>query len=376
METSQPIIDPAHLAAIVESSDDAIISKDLAGTITSWNPAATRIFGYTPDDVIGKSIRLLVPPERQSEEDAILERLRAGQRIEHYETERLTKDGRRLAISLTISPIRDITGKIVGASKIARDITERKRLELELITREKLAGVARLALTMAHEINNPLEGAVNLVYLARTTSREPAVQRWLLTAEHELSRVTHLARQTLSFYCERSERSPARAADLLREVVAVVSSKARNRGVKVRPEVLGDPEIVINQNDYRQLLANLIGNSIDACPRGGTVRVRVSARQQCVGAASGLAVTVADNGVGISSIDRKRVFDAFFTTKKDVGTGLGLWVCKQIVEKYGGRIQARSDDRPGRSWTVVRVFLPILVAEVVAAGGHSSNQAA
>ena len=223
----------SHLAAIVESSDDAIISKDLNGIIKSWNRAATRMFGYTAEEVIGRSILVLIPPELHGEEETILRRLRAGERIEHYETERLSKDGQRLQVSVTISPVRDSKGRIIGASKISRDIRDRKRAEQALLTSEKLATVGRLAATMAHEINNPLESVINLVYLAKTANTNSTVRAYLLTAEEELNRIAHLARQTLGFYRERSEKTRVEIGDLLHRLIAVFSSRAQNKGLRI-----------------------------------------------------------------------------------------------------------------------------------------------
>ena len=352
-----------RLAAIVESSDDAIISKDLSGIITSWNTAARRIFGYAPEEVIGQSILVLIPPELHDEEDAILKRLRAGERIEHYETERLTKDGRRLSMSLTISPIRDSAGRVVGASKIGRDISERKHAEQVLLTSEKLATAGRLAATVAHEINNPLEAVINLVYLAKRTAKDPTVQAYLDTAEEELGRVAHMTKETLGFYRERSEKTRVQAGEVLRQVVAVFSSKAKNKGVRVDLEDVDDSEVIVDRSEFRQLFSNLISNSIDACETGGIVRVRASVKKGAFSLARGLRVTVADNGSGIRSADLPHLFEPFFTTKKDIGTGIGLWVCKQITEKYGGSIAVRSDARPGHSWTAVSVFLPVTLSE-------------
>ena len=268
----------SHLAAIVENSDDAIVSKDLSGIIKSWNTAATRMFGYAPEEVIGRSILVLIPPELYAEEEMILRRLRAGERIDHYETERLRKDGQRLQVSVTISPVRDSKGKIIGASKISHDISNRKRAEQALLTSEKLATAGRLAATVAHEINNPLESVINLVYLAKSAETDPVIQTYLVTAEEELNRIAHLSKQTLGFYRERSEKTRAHVGDLLRQLVAVFASRAQNKGLRIDLKIVGDPEVIIDCSEFRQLLANLISNSIDACERGGLIRVRVSAR--------------------------------------------------------------------------------------------------
>ena len=183
-----------QLAAIVESSDDAIISKDLGGTVTSWNHCAERIFGYSAEEMVGQPITKIIPPELQDEEEKILATIARGEGISHFETERLTKDGRRIDVSLTISPIRDESGAIVGASKIARDITETKQKDQLLRTTERLASVGRLAATIAHEINNPLEAATNLIYLARTASDLKQVEAFLAQADEELRRVALLSR--------------------------------------------------------------------------------------------------------------------------------------------------------------------------------------
>ena len=268
-----------RLAAIVESSDDAIISKDLSGIVTTWNSAATRIFGYLAEEAIGRSIRILVPPELQAEEDAILERLRAGERIDHYETERITKSGQRLPMSITISPVRDSAGRVIGASKVGRDISQRKRTEQALFTSEKLATVGRLAATVAHEINNPLESVINLVYLAKAAACQAAnhtVESYLGLAEEELSRIAQLTRQTLAFYRERPETTRVQAGDLLRQLVSVFSAKAQNKGLVIDLELAREVEIVVDRTEFRQLLANLIGNSLDACKPKGKIRVRAA----------------------------------------------------------------------------------------------------
>jgi PAS domain S-box-containing protein len=350
-----------RLAAIVESSYDPIVSKDLNGVITSWNAAATRMFGYSAEEAVGKSIMMLIPPELQEEENVTLSRLRAGERIEHLETQRVRKDGERLEVSLTISPIKDSTGAVIGASKIARDITQRKRTEEALRISEKIASVGRLAATVAHEINNPLESVVNLVYLAKTGANDPSkVMEYLSTAEEELGRIAHLTKQTLGFYREQAGIVPVRAGELLRQLIFVLSAKTRNKRVNLDLELADDPDILVNAGEIRQLFANFLNNSIDACNSGGSIRVRVSRHFSHRSGCYGLRVTVADNGTGIRRADRERLFQPFFTTKKDVGNGLGLWVCKEIVERHAGRITVRSDATPGRSWTAISVFLPAL----------------
>jgi PAS domain S-box-containing protein len=161
----------SELAAIVASSDDVIVSKDLNGIISSWNDAATKVFGYTADEMIGASILKLIPENLHSDEKIIMENIRAGRRVEHFETVRLTKDGTLLDVSLTISPVKDADGRVIGASKILRDVSNRKRLEQSLLQAEKIAATGRMAATIAHEINNPLAAVMNLLFPAPAEDR-------------------------------------------------------------------------------------------------------------------------------------------------------------------------------------------------------------
>ena len=348
-----------RLAAIVESSDDAIVSKDLNGIVTSWNAAAERMFGYTAEEIIGHSITTIIPPELHNDEQAILATIGRGDRITHFETERLKKNGERIEVSLTISPVRDETGTIIGAAKIARDITQQKKTEHALHTSERLASVGRLAATVAHEINNPLEAVTNLIYLARKSGNADEVRKYLAAAEEELTRVSHLTKQTLGFYRYSSGAAPTTLGHMVTSLVSVFSSRIRNKEIEITSEIKQDPEIVGVAGEIRQLLANLISNSIDAVPIGGEIRVRLSVTKEGRGQRRrGVRLTVADSGPGIPEENRSRLFEPFFTTKKDVGTGLGLWVCKGIVDKHRGRIQVKSRTTPGSSWSVFSVFLP------------------
>lgn len=258
-----------RLAAIVESSNDAIVSKDLNSIITSWNPAAEKMFGYTAEEMVGRSIRTLIPSELQADEDQILATIARGERIEHFETVRVTKSGERIDVSLTVSPVKDEAGRIVGAAKIARDITERKRTERALRTAERIAAVGRLAGTVAHEINNPLEAITNLVYLAKGSAVRDDVRALLTQAEEEINRVSHLTKQTLSFYRDTNTATAVKLGDLLHPLIGVFAPRMRNKGVEICPEILDDPEINAIPGEMRQLVANLLSNSIDAVKEGG-----------------------------------------------------------------------------------------------------------
>jgi PAS domain S-box-containing protein len=363
---SEQSIAAHRLAAIVESADDAIVSKDLNGIVTSWNRAAERIFGYTAEEMIGRSIITIIPPELHSDESRILQTIASGKRIDHFETVRVTKSGERLEVSLTISPVKDERGRIVGAAKIARDITQQKKAERALRTSERIASVGRLAATIAHEINNPLEAVTNLVYLAKETANPNEAREYLAMAEEELGRISHLTKQTLGFYRESKEATRIRIGPLLNPLIGIFAGRAKNKTVEIRSEIIADPEIYAVAGEMRQLITNLLNNSIDAVRSGGRIRVRVSAAQDWSTGRPGVRLTIADTGTGISPAVRSRLFEPFFTTKNDVGTGLGLWVCKGIVDRHLGSIQVKSSSDPENSWTVFSVFLPSDKQEPVA----------
>ncbi|MGZ6148182.1 MAG: PAS domain S-box protein, partial [Vulcanimicrobiaceae bacterium] len=358
------LVGSQRLAAIVESSNDAIVSKDLNGVVTSWNPAAERMFGYTAEEMIGRSIRTVIPLELQDEEDRILATVGSGEKIEHFETVRITKSGERIDVSLTISPVKDETGSIVGVAKIARDVTEQKRTERALRMSERLASVGRLAATVAHEINNPLEAITNLLYLAKERALRDDVREFLAQAEEELARVSHLTKQTLGFYRDTKAPNIVKVGALVTSLLSIFAPRCRNKGVEIFPEIQDDARLFAVPDEIRQIIANLLSNSIDAVQPGGRIRIRVSSARTARGRA-GVRITVADSGHGIPPKVRSRLFEPFLTTKKDVGTGLGLWVCMNIVNKHQGTIRVKSCTEPGRSWTAFSVFLPSLQAESV-----------
>jgi PAS domain S-box-containing protein len=348
-----------ELAAIVASSEDVILSKDLNGIITSWNDAATRVFGYSAEEMIGASILKLIPENLHSDEKTIIESIRAGRRIEHFETVRLAKDGRLVDVSLTISPIKDERGRVIGASKILRDVSSRKRMEQSLLQAEKIAATGRMAATIAHEINNPLEAVMNLLYLLRTKIADDEGRGFLAMAEDELGRVSHIAKQTLGYYREHAAASLASVGDIAEHALTIYEPRCTAAGITVRRSIGPSTKIVLRRNEMMQVISNLIANSIYALPEGGTLSVSVS---DASSADDGVVLTVEDDGVGIEPTDLPKVFDAFFTTRATVGTGIGLFVAKQFVEGHGGRISIESDCESEKHGTTVRIFLPLHTA--------------
>ena len=350
-----------RLAAIVESSDDAIASKDLNGIITSWNRSAEKLFGYTAQEIIGKSVLVIIPPELHHDEDMILSKIRRGEKIDHFETIRVHKNGERIEVSLTVSPIKDEDGNVIGAAKIVRNITESKKIDRALQTTEKLAAAGRMAATVAHEINNPLEAVTNLVYLAkRDLSNTDRVAGYLEMASRELDRVAHITRQMLGFYRDTSSPVRFNVAETIDDLLLLYEKRFESRRIKVLKQYDKEIEIIALAGEVRQAFSNLITNAIDAMPNGGTLVVKVA--KACDWSRPhrhhGVRVTVLDTGSGIETKHRKSIFQPFFSTKTDVGTGLGLWITRGIVEKHHGAIRMKSRTGEDKHGTVFSIFLP------------------
>jgi PAS domain S-box-containing protein len=336
-----------------------ILSKDLDGTITSWNDAATRLFGYFPEEMIGASILKLIPEHLHSDETIILGNIRAGRRVEHFETVRRTKDGRLIDVSLTVSPIKDEEGRVIGASKILRDVSSRKRMEQSLLQAEKIAATGRMAATIAHEVNNPLAAVMNLLYLLRAKITDNEGRGFLATAEDELGRVSHIAKQTLGYYREQGAASLASVSDIAEHALTIYEPRCTAARITIRKSICPSTRIVLRRGEIMQVISNLIVNSIYAMPHGGTLSISVC---DVSSAGNGVLLTIEDDGVGIRPKDLPKVCDAFFTTRTTVGTGIGLFVAKQFVEGHGGQISIQSDSESEKHGTAVRVFLPLHTA--------------
>lgn len=344
-----------ELAAIVTSSDDVIVSKDLNGIITSWNDAAVKVFGYTADEMIGSSILKLIPEHLHSDEKIIMDNIRAGRRVEHFETRRQTKSGELIEVSLTVSPVKDANGQVIGASKILRDISTRRRLEQSLLQAQKIAATSRMAATIAHEINNPLEAVMNLLFLLRPKVVDEEGGKILGAAENELVRVAHIAKQTLGYYREHASARMDSLETIIEHALLIYEPRCAAAGISIEKSLSPSRKVVLRHGEMMQVISNLIANAIYAMPTGGLLSVSV---RDVGGLRDGVEFTVTDNGVGIPKHDLPKVFDAFFTTRATVGTGIGLFVAKQFVEGHGGQIEIESHVEPERHGTSVCVFLP------------------
>jgi PAS domain S-box-containing protein len=379
----------ARLSAIVESSDDAIVGKDLDGIVRSWNASAERIFGYTAQEMIGQPITRIIPPDRQDEEPAILERLKRGERVDHFETVRVRKDGRQIDVSVTISPIRDSSGRVVGASKIARDISglkeslrERERLlESERAARKEAERVSRakdeFLATLSHELRTPLNAILGWAQVLRTDpSNVDDLQQGLETIERNARVQTQLIEELLdmSRIISGKVRLDVQRVDLPAIVSSAVESvrpAADAKGVRLQQlldsaasPVLGDP------NRLQQVLWNLLTNAVKYTPRGGQVQVLLRRVN------SHVEVTVSDTGQGIDPAFLPHLFTRFSqqdtsTTRRHGGLGLGLAIVRHLVELHGGTVRGTSRGS-GQGATFVVAFPLSAVLEHQAPDGAQS----
>jgi PAS domain S-box-containing protein len=354
----------SRLAAIVECSDDAIVSKTLDGIVTSWNPAATRLFGYRTEEIVGKPITTIIPLELHAEEIEILTRLRRGERVEHYETERLAKDGRRIEVSLTISPIRDEKGVIIGASKVARDITERRRNERRL--READRQKDEFLATLAHELRNPLAPICAAAELLKhTKTLEPELRAATTILERQARHLRHLVDDLLDMSRITSGRirlqpEPIELAELLQGVIESFRQSSATTRHQFTLATAAAPVYVIGDRiRLAQIFANILHNAVKYTPPGGRIEIALSTEDDRA------AVCIRDNGMGIPVEMLEYVFTPFAQLDRsfehaDGGGGIGLTLAKKLIELHRGAIEARSAGR-GKG-TEFLIHLPVTAA--------------
>jgi PAS domain S-box-containing protein len=361
LSTLQPISETAALlAAIVESSDDVIVSKTLDGTITSWNPAAERTFGYTAAEAVGQNIRLIIPSDRWAEEDDVLARIRRGERVDHFETVRRAKDGRLINVSLVISPVKDRSGKIVGASKVARDITERKLIErererllaLERESRERAEEASRLKdeflAVVSHELRSPLNAIMGWASVLRTRDLDEETARAIETILRNAQTQNQLIGDLLDVSRIVSGQlrlniRPFELVSVINAAIEVIRPSADAKSIRIRTQldpsvgpVTGDPDRL------QQVFWNLLSNAVKFTPAGGRIQIRLQR------ANSHAEFTVSDTGKGIDRKLLPYVFERFrqgdsSTTREYGGLGLGLAIVRHLVELHGGVVHAHSE---------------------------------
>jgi PAS domain S-box-containing protein len=373
-----------RLAAIVESSADAIVSKDLNGIVRSWNAGAQQLFQYTAQEAIGQPISLLIPHDHADEEPAILERIRRGEVVDHYETIRRRKDGTPVDVSLTVSPIFDEQGQVLGASKIARDITDRKRAEEERRkleerdraltiaaalreTEAELARVTRaltvgeLATSIAHEVNQPLAAIVTnaeagLRWLNGGAPEVGEARESLELIVRDANRASAVIRRIREFLRKDSQQVEVDIGDVVREAVALVRDDLLKKQIALCVE-LADwiPLVRGDRIQLQQVILNLIMNGSEAIAAVADGLCELIVIAQMLGTDQVL-VAVRDCGAGVDPQNVTRMFDPFYTTKRS-GMGMGLSISRTIIEAHGGRIWAEPNDGPGLT---VQFTLPLV----------------
>jgi signal transduction histidine kinase len=316
-------------------------------------------------DLIGKSIRDAVPEAEGQGFIALLDEVYrsgkafVGRRTPIHLARTASMPLEQRFLDFVYQPRREADGTISGIIALGVDVTESKRAELALMQTEKLAAVGRLASSIAHEINNPLESVTNLLYLARETAWNPETREYLEIADRELRRVSVIANQTLRFHKQSSRPQWVSPHELIASTLSIYQGRLVNSNVDVEKRIRTVRTVLCFEGEIRQVLSNLIINAIDAMhPRGGRLLMRSREGTDWKTGRKGLILTVADTGSGMSLDTAARIFEPFFTTKEIGGTGLGLWVSHEIVERHGGALAVRSNQDPGRSGTVFTLFLP------------------
>ncbi len=352
------------LALIVDSSQDAIIGKNLDGIITQWNKGAEQIYGYTAAEIIGRNVGLLCPPDRPDEIPGILEKIRHGQRIEYFESVRITKDGRRLNMSIAVSPIYDADGRVVGASAIGRNITAQKRIEDQLRQAQKMEAVGRLAGGVAHDFNNLLGIVTACTELLRGRVNSESLE-YVDNIREAANRGASLTRQLLAF----SRRQPVQAQildlnDRIKEVSKLLKPLMGDDVEIALPTRPTAAIVVADPGQIDQIVLNLAVNSRDAMPRGGKLIIETGvydldeafAREHSMTPGRYVMLSVSDNGTGMDEATKSRIFEPFFTTKESgKGSGLGLATVYGIVKQSGGHIWVYSELSHG---TTFKIYLP------------------
>ena len=344
---------------IIESSADCVKVLDLEGRIQYMSPAGQRTMEITDtSQFLNKQWVELWREEDRSRASKALSAARDGS-VGCFQGEMLTGGGRRKSWDVRITPALDRQGKIERLVAVSRDMTELKSAQQLAIQSEKLAATGRLAATIAHEINNPLEAVTNFIYLAMTAQGLPEeVSRHLQIADRELARVSQIAQQTLGFYRGASKDRWITVADLIRDVLVVYERKLAYRRLEAIVSVSPDLKLYGRQGELRQALSNLLTNAIDASKTNGKIWIRARVSHDWrKGNEEGVRITLADNGSGMSRDVQKKVFIPFFTTKADIGTGIGLWATKALIEQQGGVLRFRSQQGE-KAGTAMTIFLP------------------
>ncbi len=359
----------AWLRTTLRSIGDAVIACNKDGKIILMNVVAERLTGWLSVDAenrpLSEVFRIMNATSRAIVESPVEKVRRFGTVVGlANHTILVRRDGGEAHIDDSAAPIIDHTGEMVGVVLTFRDITDRRKAEDALLKAEKLASAGRLSAAIAHEVNNPLEALTNLLFLAEARVEGSSAKPLIQQAAVEVDRIAHITRQSLGFFRDGTALKLFSAADQLNQTVAFYSARATVKGVTLETTLRSDVEVFGSPGEFRQILSNLLSNALDACAAGGSIHIALRKETERKSGRVGAAITVSDSGGGIESAKRASIFEPFYTTKGSTGTGLGLWVTRQLVEKHEGSIRFRSKTEGERHGTTFRLFLPAVIAEV------------
>ena len=366
-----------QLRTTLDSIGDGVITCDAAGHVQMMNPVARELTGWSQPEAVGQPLEEVFHIVNETTRETVETPVAKVKRLKRIvgmanHTILIRKDGTELNVSDSGAPIRDQKGETIGIVLVFRDITMERKTQDALVANEKLAVAGRLAATIAHEIHNPLDSVSNLLYLMRNGASPEESKQFMLMAEQELARVTQISRAMLGLYRESKAPVVVNLKEMLQEILLLMERRFIDLGVTVSTDMPESISVTAFPAELRQVFTNLITNAAEAASPGGGVRIRLTPQPLAADPLTqklqpGASVTITDNGVGIPADVKTHLFQPFFTTKGEHGTGLGLWVCRGIINKHGGAISLESDTSESAHGTIVTVFLA--TNPVINAGG-------
>jgi PAS domain S-box-containing protein len=342
-------------AELLELASEAIMVRDLEGGVQFWNTGAENLYGWTKEEVMGRNIHSLLQTSFPMHIDEIESILRQNKTWQGNVVQK-KKEGHEIIVACR----KTMNHEGNAVLEVNRDITSQLQAEEVLRETEKLAAMGRVAGIIAHEVNNPLAAITNTLYLVRNhPSLDDTARHFADLAEQELQRVSHITRQTLSFYRESRQPMAVNLSEVLDDVLELQASVVNSSRIHVEKRYSSAPIVHGFPGELRQVFLNLVGNAIQAMPAGGILRVNAREATDREQQRRGTSISILDTGVGIRPEDAKRLFQPFFSTKSTKGTGLGLWISRGIMQKYGGGITFRCFRNPTGCITCFKVFLPV-----------------
>ena len=360
-----------RLSEAFEHAAAGMAITDLEGHFLETNPAFRHIVGRSAEDLSRQTLLSVVHPDDRRECEQNIEELASGRSSAFVREQRYMRPGGEAVwVRNSTALLHTSQTQFAQFISICEDITERRRAERLLYESEKLAIVGRLASSIAHEINNPLEAVINLLYLVRESQSLDEAQRFAAQAEQEAERVAEITKHTLRFHRGQDSADAVNVVELLQSVLVLFQGKLNQSRIHLSFEKKDAPPLVCFSGEIRQVMANLLRNAVEAMPGGGHLRLRARPATDWRSGRNGVRITIADTGQGMSREVRERIYDPFFTTKGAQGTGLGLWVTAGILAKHQGSMHVRSRDTKGASGTVFTMIFPYAGAE-----GKSADEA-